>query len=265
MTLTHTREDERSDAAAYERFMATWSEKIARQFLAWLAPATRGRWLDVGCGTGALTRVILELASPEHVCGIDASEQRISFVANALPGPRCRFEVADATAIPPGLGSFDAAVAGLLVSDPRPTVAAMRGAVRQGGLVAAYVWDFANGMQLLRRFWDAAAALDPAAGAIDHAVVLPWCRPEALRSLFKEARLANVEVHAIDTRARFATFAEYWVPFLAGSGIAQTYVRGLPAARRDALRARLQADLPKDSTGAIDLPLRAWAVRGWRT
>jgi hypothetical protein len=147
---------------------------------------------------------------------------------------------------------------------PRPdaALAEMRRVTRAGGWVGGYVWDYAEGMQLIRRFWDAATALDPAAAELDEARRFPLCRPEPLRALFATGGLSDVDVEEIVARTRFADFDDLWGPFLGGQGPAPGYCVALPPERRHALRERLRGTLPTASDGSITLTARAWAVRG---
>jgi SAM-dependent methyltransferase len=252
---------------AYEPYIGRWSRPVARAFLVWLGVPAGGRWLDVGCGTGALAETVLDRAAPRTVLGLDASPGFVAFARARLHDARVRFAVADAQALPVGDGSFDAVVSGLVlnfVPQPARMVAEMARAARPGGVVAAYVWDYAGEMQLIRRFWDAAAALDPAATALDEGRRFPICHPERLEELFRAAGLRAVAARAVDVPAHFRDFDDYWSPFLGGQGPAPAYAVSLPQDRRDALRERLRAALPVGEDGAIDLVARAWAVRGER-
>jgi hypothetical protein len=140
----------------------------------------------------------------------------------------------------------------------------MRRSVRPGGTVAVYVWDYAGEMQLMRHFWDAAAALNPAAGALDEGSRFPICKQEALRTLFAQAGLAGIQERAIDLPTVFRDFDDYWSPFLGGQGPAPGYCVSLPETEREALRQRLRAELPTAPDGSIHLMARAFAVRGIR-
>jgi SAM-dependent methyltransferase len=214
---------------------------VAREFLTWLGVPPGGLWLDVGSGTGALSGVILEVASPRAVVGIDSSPGYVAYASSRVVDPRARFEVGDARALPVATAHFDAVVSGLVlnfVPDPALAVAEMARAARPGGRVAAYVWDYAGQMELMRRFWDAAVALVRGAG------------------------LRQVEARAIDVPTVFRDFDDYWTPFLGGQGPAPSYTAALSEARRDALRERIRAALPIASDGSISLIGRAWAVRG---
>jgi SAM-dependent methyltransferase len=252
---------------AYEPFVGRWSRLVAREFLAWLAAAPGTRWLDVGCGTGALTGEILGAVAPAHVRAVDPSLPFVRFARGRVGDPRAAFLVADARSLPLPTGSVDAAVSALalnFIPQPEAAVAEMARVVRVGGVVAAYVWDYADGMQILRRFWDAAVALDPAAAELDEARRFPLCGPAALDALFRGAGLGGVESRAIDVPTRFRDFDDYWRPFLGGQGPAPGYAMGLREERRAALRERVRAALPVAADGSIALAARAWAVRGTR-
>jgi SAM-dependent methyltransferase len=250
---------------AYERFIGRWSRPVAAEFLAWLNVAPGGRWLDVGCGTGALSAAILAHAGPAAITGIDPAAGFVEHARRVLASERARFEVGDAQAIDAPDSAFDAAVSGLVlnfVPSPGRAVAEMARVTRPGGTVAWYVWDYAGGMQYLRRFWDAAVALDPAAAVLDEGPRFPICRAEALVELARGAGLAHIEHRAIDAPMRFADFDDYWTPFLGGQGPAPTYVASLDAGRREALREEVRRRLPVARDGSIDLIASAWAVRG---
>ena len=250
---------------AYEPYIGRWSRPVAREFLAWLAIPPGAAWLDVGCGTGALTGEILAAAGPARVQGIDPSPAYIAYARERVADRRASFAVGDARSLPLPPGSVDAAVSGLALNFvPQPDVAAAELArvVRAGGTVAAYVWDYAEGMQLIRGFWDAAIALDPHAAELDEARRFPVCHPDALEALFRTAGLRNVESRAIDVPTRFRDFDDYWAPFLGGQGPAPGYAMSLAEEHRAALRERLRAALPAAADGSIGLVARAWAVRG---
>lgn len=135
---------------------------------------------------------------------------------------------------------------------------------RPGGLIAAYVWDYAGRMDFLRVFWDAAAALDPAARNQDEGRRLAAFGPSGFGRLFAEVGLIGVEVEPVDVGTTFGSFEEFWVPFLGGQGPAPASVAGLSSGGRAALRERLRRTLPARPDGSISLLARAWAVRGRR-
>jgi SAM-dependent methyltransferase len=253
--------------AAYESYVGRWSRLVARQVLEWLGVPPESRWLDVGCGAGALVEAIREEAAPRLVLGVDRS---MGFVAHARArtrDARITFQVGDAQALAVAGGSFDAVVSGLVlnfVPEPARMVAEMVRAGRPGSTVALYVWDYAAGMELIRRFWDAARSLDPAAAALDEAMRFPDCAPAPLAALFTAAGLTGVELRAVEVPTRFRDFDDLWTPFQGGQGPAPAYAMSLSEERRAALRQALRASLPASADGSIALTARAWAVRGTR-
>lgn len=250
---------------AYDPYVGRWSRGVAHDFLDWLTVAPDSRWLDVGCGTGALTQTILERTQPTTVKGVDRSEDFLAFAQERISDLRASFAVADVQTLPETAETYDVAVSGLVLNFiPQPTqaVSEMMRVVRTGGVVGVYVWDYASHMQFMRHFWNAAAALDPTALALDEGRRFPLCQPEPLRQLFHHAGLKDVEVRAIDILTDFKDFEDYWSPFLGGQGPAPSYTLSLSEERRLALRERLRASLPFALDGSIPLMARAWAVRG---
>ena len=261
------RTDAWTSGDAYEPYVGRWSRLVAREFLGWLAMPTGCRWLDVGCGTGALAETILALAAPRDVVGVDPSPAYVAFARDRVNDPRVRFEVGDAQAIREASATFDAVVSGLVLNflpEPNRAVSEMVRVARPGGVVAAYVWDYAQGMQLMRYFWDAAGALDPRAKDLDEGRRFPLCKPEPLTDLFQTAGLEEVEVRAIDVPTVFRDFDDYWSPFLGGQAPAPGYAMSLSEDRRAALREQIRASLPTNSRGEHHLIARAWAIRGVR-
>jgi SAM-dependent methyltransferase len=255
--------DSWAGGAAYESYVGRWSRLVAREVLAWLdAPAGR-RWLDGGCGTGAVTETILAAAAPAAVTGVDSSAAHLAYARARSQDPRAAFELGDLQALPFGDAAFDVALSGLVLNfvpdQPRAARELVR-VVRTGGTVAVYLWDYAGEMQFMRYFWDAAAALDPTAP--DEGSRFPICRPEPLRAIFAAAGLRDVEVRAVDIPTVFRDFDDFWTPFLGGQGPAPHYVMALPEATRAALRDQLRAALPTAADGSIALVARAWAARG---
>jgi SAM-dependent methyltransferase len=253
-------------AASYEAYVGRWSRLVAPEFLRWLEVPPGGLWLDVGCGTGALTAAILSQVDPTEVVGVDPSEEFLADAAAQVTDPRATFRVGDAASLPelPD-GRFDATVSALalnFVPEPHRAMTELVRVTRPGGLVAAYVWDYAERMDLIRHFWTAAVHLDPAAAHLDEAVRFPLCRPAPLRELWTAAELLGVDVRPVDVPTPFADFDDYWAPFLGGQGPAPAYATSLPEARRRSLADLLRARLPAGPDGSIQLSARAWAVRG---
>jgi SAM-dependent methyltransferase len=253
-------------AAAYEAYVGRWSRAVAPGFLGLLAVPAGRAWLDVGCGTGALTEAVLAGCSPASVLGVEPSPAFLTHATAHVTDVRASFRAGDAQALPVADASVDAVVSGLVlnfVPDRAAGVAEMRRVVRPGGVVAAYVWDYADGMQLLRFFWDAAVDLDPAARDLDEGRRSGHCRPGPLRDLFADG-FEDVAVDAVVVPTVFADFDDYWTPFLGRTGPAPAYVASLGDEQRTALREALRARLPTAADGSISLSARAWAVRGRR-
>ncbi len=249
----------------YEPYVGRWSRRVAVEFLNWLALPPGLAWADVGCGTGALTQTILTLAAPSLVSGVDLSEGFVTYARGQVQDKRVDFKVGNAQALPLESASYAAVVSGLalnFIPDPAQALAEMQRVATPGGTIAAYVWDYAGRMQLMRYFWDAAIALDPAAAPLDEGPRFPLCHPEALAALFKQTGLENVAVRAIEVATDFYDFNDYWFPFLGGVGPAPAYAMSLSVKNRQALRERLRLDLPVEKDGSIHLLARAWAVRG---
>jgi SAM-dependent methyltransferase len=254
-----------AEGKLYEPYVGRWSRLVAKEFLAWLQPESNLEWLDVGCGTGALTEAILRDTYPSYVTGMDPSLGFIEYAREHITDPRATFRIAGAQSLPVESAHFDIAVAGLalnFVPTPLLAVREMARAVRPGGRIAAYVWDYAEKMELMRYFWDSAVALNPGAADFDEARRFPMCAPEPLRTLFQEAGLGGVEVGAIDIPTQFRDFDEFWAPFLGGQGPAPAYAMSLSDKHRRILRDHIRASLPVDDDGSIRLTARAWTVCG---
>lgn len=245
--------------------MGRWSRPVAQAFVEWLEVPPRAHWLDVGCGTGALTAAICELKRPASVLACDPSGPLIEYASSLLPDRSVAFELAEAEHLPAREGGFDAVVSGLVLNflpHPARALAHMRSRLGASGIVAAYVWDYASGMDLLRHFWDAALELDPGAQAAAEARRFASCNEATLGSLFLGAGLTGVVTRAIEIETRFRSFDDLWQPFLGRTGAAPSYVATLPPAARESLRQRLRERISLDKSGSITLRARAWAVRG---
>ncbi|HEV8401473.1 MAG TPA: methyltransferase domain-containing protein [Candidatus Limnocylindrales bacterium] len=257
-------DDRWADGDAYEAYIGRWSRAIADRFVDWLSIGPGARWVDVGCGSGALTATILARADPAVVRGVDSSSAFVEAARGRIADPRASFAIGDATSLPLDAASSDAVVSGLVLNfipDLAAALGEMRRVAGPGATVAAYVWDYA-GMELIRAFWDAAVARDPGARPLDEAVRFPICAPGPLAGAFEGAGLSTVETSAITVPTTFIDFDDYWTPFLRATGPAPAYVASLDDDARSALRDRLRSSLPIAPDGGIRLVARAWAVRG---
>jgi SAM-dependent methyltransferase len=247
----------------YERYIGRWSRCVASAFLAWLDVPAGRRWLDVGCGTGALCAAIVEHFDPASLTGVEPSEGFLNVARATLPS-RVVLCSGNAAAIPLPGATIDVVVAGLVlnfIQDPGAAFKEMSRVAAGGAVFGAYVWDYAGKMEIIRHFWDAAVALDPGAGKLDEGLRFPVCRPDGLAAQVRAAGLQDVQVTAIDVPTPFASFQDYWEPFLGGQGPAPAYAMSLDDAARGRLRDKLRAQLPVQADGSIPLVARAWAVR----
>jgi SAM-dependent methyltransferase len=249
---------------AYERYIGRWSRPVADQFVVWLQVPPGQRWLDVGCGTGALSQAILKRSAPSSLIGVDPVEPFIARASTALTDPRATFRLGSAadTGLPDG--AADAVVAGLVlnfVPDVGAALAEWRRVLARGGVVGAYVWDYVRGMGFIRQFWDAAVGVDPAAAALDQGGQSGVAAAGQLEAAFRAAGFVAVEARSIATPTVFADFDDLWVPFLGGTGGAPGYVATLGDAHRDAIREQLRRSVSAEPDGSIHFEASAWAVR----
>jgi len=263
MTIDHG--DGWTSGDAYEAYMGRWSRSVARRFIEWLRPKRSAHWLDVCCGTGALTATIHEHCEPASIIGCDPSSAFVEAARGRLRADHVMFVPGGFEDLPKRPGGFDIVVSGLVlnfVADPEAALASVLERLAPRGRVAAYVWDYADGMAFLRHFWDEAIAMDASATAVDERRRFPLARPKALATLFRESGLRRVETEGLVVPTEFDDFEDYWAPFLAGTGPAPAFVQSLQPENRERLRERLRRRLPVAADGAIRLRARAWAVRG---
>jgi SAM-dependent methyltransferase len=250
---------------AYDAFMGRWSRALAAPFLESLSVPPGRRWLEVGCGTGALTAAILESQAPARLVACEPSAPLLEGARRALRDFRVAFHAAASGALPREPPGFDVVVSSLVLNflpDPLAGLREMADCARPGGLIAAAVWDYGSGMEYLRTFWDAATGLEPQAAALDEGVRFPLCRLETLEDLFRRAGLTDVRCGAVTIETEFASFADYWQPLLGGTGPAPSYVATLRPPRRQALESRLRAELSSRGPAPWRLQARAWTVVG---
>jgi len=249
------------DGAAYERYMGKWSRLVGETYLDWLAPKSGLRWLDVGCGSGAFTEMLVERCAPVSVQGIDPSEGQLAYARKRPASRVAQFRQGDAMALPFPDNAFDAAVMPLViffVPDPAAGVAEMARVVCPGGIVTAYAWDMFGGgfpyeaLKVEMRALGAAVPEPPSPDA---------SRMEALRGLWGVAALDAVETREISVQRTFADFEDYWTTIL-GSASAGPKLAAMSSADLSLLRARMRARLPADATGRITCSARANAVKG---
>ncbi|HMG49288.1 MAG TPA: class I SAM-dependent methyltransferase [Inquilinus sp.] len=255
-----------SAAQSYEHYMGRWSRRIAAAFVAWLAPPQDAAWLEIGCGTGALTATILAECAPRSILSIDPSQGFVDHSRTAIADSRARFEVADARALPAQDASIDVVASALVLNfipDRLAALAEMQRVLKPDGLLSFYVWDYpGGGIGFIDAFWRAAAEIDPRAGALDEGKRFPFCTRDGLAAICRQAGLRPSGIEPIETETLFPDFESFWQPFTLGAGPAPGYCTGLAEDHRLALKARLADTLGTD--GPIRLNARAWAVKARR-
>jgi SAM-dependent methyltransferase len=248
-----------SSGEIYESYVGRWSRLVAAEFVAWLDQPTGLRWLDVGCGTGALTSAILRTAEPVAVLGIDPSAGFIEYARKSVTDERATFEVRSAAELPDG--PYDAVVAGLVLNFIPERVEALHRMREIGSTVAVYVWDYSDGMELMRYFFDAMIEVRPQDREHDEGLRFSFCTAKGLGGLFREAGFTKVGLHEIVVPTEFASIDDYWRPFLGGQGVAPAYLRSLDEPDQEALREAVRTRLPIEADGSIRLTARAWAAK----
>jgi SAM-dependent methyltransferase len=265
VSLTSVQQSFFAESAAYERFMGRWSRQVAPLLVRFADIRDGQAVLDVGSGTGALALAAAQVAPSAQITGVDPSASYASYAQGRAPTERVRFVVGDAQALQVSDASFERVVSLFVMNfipDRAKALREMIRVARPDGLIAAAVWDYGDGMQMLRMFWDEAVALDPAVAGRDERN-MPLSRQGALAAFWREHGLAEVEEQPLTIRMSFSSFEDYWEPFLGGQGPAGAHVARLSAARRDALRNRIRQRLVGDGPDRpIALEARAWAVKG---
>jgi ubiquinone/menaquinone biosynthesis C-methylase UbiE len=252
------------DGVAYERMMGTWSRAAGEIFLDWLAPPLGLRWIDVGCGTGSFTELLIERCVPAEVEGVDPSEAQLSFARARHLGQIAKFQQGDAQALPFSDERFDAAVMALViffVPDPAKGIGEMVRVVRPGGTVAAYIWDMPGGghpLELMHAEMNAMGFTAPWPPRSDITGL------KALRRLWIDAALNEIESREITVHRTFADFEDYWTTNTLAATVSQTIAAMAPIELQH-LRTRMRAQVIADATGRITCSARVNAIRGSRS
>jgi ubiquinone/menaquinone biosynthesis C-methylase UbiE len=249
------------DGAAYERYMGDWSRPVGSVFLDWLAAPSGLKWIDVGCGNGAFTELLVERCAPTLVHGIDPSEAQIDFARKRPAARRAKFDRGDAMALPFPVDAFDVAIMALViffVPDPAKGVAEMTRVVRPGGMVAAYAWDMLGGgfplepIRIEMRAMGLTVLSPPSSEA---------SKIEVLSDLWTRAGLDAVETRDVTVQRTFPDFEDFWTISLSAPSMRSVIAATAPN-DIELLKARVRARLPVDATGRITYSARANAVKG---
>jgi SAM-dependent methyltransferase len=247
----------------YEHYMGRWSRRIAAKFVEWLAPPRDAAWLEVGCGTGALTATVLAQCAPRSILSTDPSEAFLAHARSTIDDRRVRFEAASAQGLPADDASMDVAASALVlnfVPDRPSALAEMQRVLKPDGLLSFYVWDYpGGGMGFIDAFWKAAAEVDPQAAALDEGKRFPFCTRDGLAEICHAAGLRSPAIEPIEIETVFPDFEAFWQPFTLGAGPAPGYYASLPEDHRAVLTSHLANALK--SNGPIRLAARAWAVK----
>ena len=265
MTAETSRHDAWQAGDSYDAYMGRWSRQIAPRFLDWIDAPDGLDWLEVGCGTGALSAAILAHCKPKSLLSIDASEGFIARARANVPDPRAEFQLGDAQALSLATASRDAVVSALLLNflpDRNAALTEMKRVTRSGGTVGLYVWDYpGGGVEFMRAFWTAASALDPNATELTEDRRFPYCTPDGLTELAASAGLSPVDCTPIVVPTVFKDFDDFWHPFTLGAGPAPGYCTSLDPDARQRLKDKLHDSLPRGASGEIPMTARAWAIK----
>lgn len=258
-----TKHDAWAAGENYETYMGRWSEQIALKYIEFLKVKPKWKWADIGCGTGALSRTILNKCNPVSITGIDPSEGFIDYARSVTDDDRAEFQTAGAEGLPFSDNSLDVVASALAINfvpDRKKALGEMLRVVRPGGLVSFYVWDYpGGGMGFIDVFWRAAADIDPSAEELNEASRFPFCTQEGLKSVCEQAGWLDPQLQKIEIQTSFPTFGDFVHPFSLGAGPAPGYFMSLETKHREALTNRMREIVGKNEP--ITLPARAWAAR----
>lgn len=258
-----------SNPASYELWMGRWSRRLAPSFVAFADLPEGTHLLDLGCGTGVLSLAVLENVEDSDVIGVDPAEAYISYCRDMISNERLCFEVGDALDIPFNNNSFDATASLLILQELPDTELALKEMLRvtrPGGLIVASQWDFANGMPMLRLFWNTVLEVSPSEASRDAAekcMDVDYPDETALQDLWQRAGLVESSTKRLKVEMEFDSFDDYWTPFLSNATPASSFARTLEPDEIFEIRERLRKKINREKMErSFCLSSFAWAVRG---
>lgn len=249
------------DSAGYERLMGRWSRAVGAVFIKWMAPPANAQWLDAGCGTGVFTELVLNTCTPASVCAVDPAQSQIEHASRQPVGQRAEFRVADAQALPFADAAFDVVVTALVINfipDKPRAISEMRRVARAGGIVAGYVWDFAEELSpsgpFRRGMRCFGAEVAPLPGANES-------RLAALRALFEQAGLHAITTTTIDVSLPYTDFDDFWQAQTTRYSPTTRMVEAMTTKERGRLMEAVRAEVPVRADGTVEYFARANAIQ----
>lgn len=261
LTATHERWD---DTDGYEMYVGRWSKLISASFIDWLNPTSKLRWLEIGCGTGALTKTINEKCQPAYLLAVDKSDSYLKAARENVGSGNISFLSADLSSHPLS-EEFDHITSGLVLNFIPQVQEMLKGLMnnlKNGGQMSSFVWDYGGHYQPMRHFWEAAKEVAKGVEKYDAGIKFDLCKKENLTQLFKTIGLTDVQFTAIEHIATFRDFDDYWLPIASAQGSVTEFISTLTDAQKSDLKAIIKQRLPIAFNGEIKLIISALAVKG---
>lgn len=252
------------NTSGYEMYVGRWSKLISQDFVDWLSPQSKLKWLEIGCGTGALTKVIIEKCSPAYLLAIDNSDHYLVKAMENVFSNNVTFLNADLSSYPLN-EEFHNVTSGLVLNFvPRieELLRCTMNNLKCGGQMSSFVWDYGGHYQPMRHFWEAAKEITSSAEAFDAGGKFNICTKENLIQLFRRLDLSDIQFTTMERIATFHNFNDYWLPIASAQGSVTEFMSTLTDAGKDTLKESIKRRLPISSNGEIKLIISALAVKG---